>query len=140
MNGRPGSGSALQRPRLGSPSHNRPGSADGAKDGAHLLAVLKQAAGKEPAAALRELQRLHAQLAGAAGSKALTSLESAWQQQGSASGGPGMPPMSTGGSMANATANAITSQQRELNQLTIQRQVSAPHPAARPQTNLALRA
>ena len=132
LNGRPGGNAnalrsnALQR--SGSPGQ-RPNSADGVD----ILAVLKQAARQEPAAALRELQRLHSQLSGAAGSKALGSLESAWQQQAS-DGGPG-----TGGSdggsassagasasgnrgPASATSNAITSQQRELNQLTIQRQ------------------
>ena len=107
MNGRPNAASALNR--NGSPAR-RPSSADGESD---ILNVLKNSARMEPAAALRELQRLHAQLTGAAGNKALTSLESAWAQQGNAG------PMPHGSS---ATANALTAQQRELNQLTIQRQ------------------
>ena len=86
-----------------------------------ILAALKQAARQEPAKALAELQRLHSQLTGAAGSKALTSLESAWQQTSlttGGAGGAGMPP--SGG--AGTTSNALSAQQRELNQLTIQRQ------------------
>ena len=91
-------------------------------------------AGSAPGArgrALRELQRLHSQLTGAAGSKALGSLESAWQQQASDDpGAPGGGSSGSGGGRAgvggaggnSATQNAITAQQRELNQLTIQRQ------------------
>jgi PAS domain-containing protein len=138
LNGRTGGGgaSALRNgaglPRGSSPSR-------GSSEGVDILAVLKQAARQEPAAALRELQRLHSQLTGAAGSKALGSLESAWQQQASddpsgapgtaAGGGSGGGGGGGGGSRPNvgaggnsATANAITAQQRELNQLTIQRQ------------------
>ena len=123
MNGRPASGANALRG--GSPGQGRPNSAEGVD----ILAVLKQAARQEPAAALRELQRLHSQLTGAAGKNALGSLESAWQQQ--ASDGPGgsgglegasAAPSRGGGPGAGATANAITAQQRELNQLTIQRQ------------------
>jgi len=94
--------------------------------------VLKQAARQEPAAALRELQRLHGQLTGAAGSKALASLELSVKQQ---AGGPGSAldaaaAVPGGDGMytsipaagSNATSSAITAAQRELNQLTIQRQ------------------
>ena len=101
-----------------------------------ILAVLKQVARQEPAAALRELQRLHGQLTGAAGSKALASLELSITQPGGGAAvgaldgaggvGPGADGMYTsipapGGATAG-TQSAITAQQRELNQLTIQRQ------------------
>ena len=112
LNGRPGSASALPGRRAGSPGgKSEPLQSD-------ILAALKQAARQEPAAALRELQRLHSQLTGAAGSKALASLEGAWQQAtpGVPGGGTGMPGAS------NATGAALNAQQRELNQLTMQRQ------------------
>ena len=128
LNGRPGSASsALGRgggaaPRLGSPP---PKSTALQSD---ILAVLKQAARQEPAAALRELQRLHGQLTGAAGSKALASLELSMKQLGGAGGGGTNSELykgETAGAVPTsgaATASAITQQQRELNQLTIQRQ------------------
>ena len=46
-----------------------------------ILATLRAAAVQDPATALRELQRLHARLTGADGSKALNSLEVLWQKQ-----------------------------------------------------------
>ena len=85
-----------------------------------ILAVLKQAARQEPAAALRELQRLHGQLTGAAGSKALASLELSLKSGGT--DGPATPSLGPEMTASSATAGAISAQQRELNQLTIQRQ------------------
>jgi len=128
LNGRPGGASAALR--SGSPSTGA-GANGQQKQSAlqsDILAVLKQAARQEPAAALRELQRLHGQLTGAAGSKALASLELSLKQNGPEGGGSAadiyMATSAGGGSSvaASATANAINAQQRELNQLTIQRQ------------------
>lgn len=132
LNGRPGSSTNALRGGangLAGARGSSPSRSNG--EGVDILAVLKQAARQEPAAALRELQRLHSQLTGAAGSKALGSLESAWQQQASDDpGAPGGGSSGSGGGRAgvggaggnSATQNAITAQQRELNQLTIQRQ------------------
>ena len=119
LNGRPASASALQS-RAGAPRASSPGGK--AEAGADILSVLKNAARAEPAQALRELQKLHSQLTGAGGTKALTSLESAWQQSGT-SAPSALPHMTSGGAPgAASTASALSAQQRELNQLTIQRQ------------------
>lgn len=128
LNGRPGAtGNALRSDAPATKQSAMP---------SDILAVLKQVARQEPAAALRELQRLHGQLTGAAGSKALASLELSITQpgggaavsalDGAGGGGPGADGMYTsipapGGATAG-TQSAITAQQRELNQLTIQRQ------------------